>query len=208
MKLNSPPQQLLELPSRYSVFKRIALLVLTLLVVFSTLYVWLSSHASMNTHYFSQADEIGKGLTKQYQRILQMPVAKRDFDRINTILSAIVNDPQIITASVFDASGRVIAQQPQYQDFVHLHEQGSSVTPLTFMSELIHPDKADASQLGYLRLVMDAKLANNNIEKMEHAFLSRTLVIMLLALLSGIVLTRSFYKWRMKSLKIKTQKRL
>ena len=208
MKLNPTPHLLLDLPSRYSVYKRVVLLALTLFVAISTLYIWLSSHLSMNTHYFSQADKIGRGLSLQYQVILTEPVAKRDFARIQTILTALVQDPQILSASVFDASGRILAQNPDYLDFVHLHQKNAALTPLTFVGELHSSEKNQQVHLGYLRLVMDAQLANANIDKMEQAFISRTLVVMLLALLSGIVLTRSFYKWRMKSLKIKTAKRL
>lgn len=208
MKLNSAPHLLIDLPSRYSIYKRVFLLALTLVIASGSLYVWLSSHLSMNTHYYAQATNIGQGMVRQYQQILTEHVATKNFSRVNTVLEASIQDPHIISASVYDEFGRVIAQKPQYQDFVKLHHANSPNTPLTFVREFYrNNDKGQPQKIGYLRLVMDAKMAEANIAKMEQAFLSRTLVIMFLALMVGVILTRSFYKWRMKSLKIKSVKK-
>lgn len=199
MKFNSAPQLLIELPSRYSIYKRVFLLALTLVIALTTVYVWVSSHLSMNTHYYSQANTLGEGIAKQYQHILTHHVANKDFERINTVLEAAVNDPNVIAASVFDEFGQVIAQNPQYFDFVALHRAEHTPSPLTFVQTLSINNEGKRQEIGYVRMVMKAEMADANSAKMEHAFFQRTLVITALALIIGIILTRAFYKWRMQS---------
>lgn len=204
MKLDSASHILLELPSKYSIYKRVALLALSIFVALSCVYVWLSSHLAMNHHYHTQANQLGTGLANQYQTILSQYLKEKNTDRMQLVVNTLSNDQFVLSASVFDQYGRSVISPPNTTQFLRLHAESSSLTPLTFVSEI----RDNGELLGYLRLVMDGKLANSHVARLEWAFLSRTLVIMLLALLTGIILTRGFYKWRMKSIKIKKSRKL
>ncbi len=203
MKLDTAYHVLLELPGRYSIYKRIALLALSIFVSISCGYVWVTSHVALNNHYHSQANQLGSGLANQYQVILQRHLKEKNTDRMQLVVNTLVNDQFVLSASVFDQFGREVIAHPQSPKFRQLYTNTSVLTPLTFVSEI----REDGKILGYLRLVMDGKLASSYVGQLEWAFLSRTLVIMLLALLTGIILTRSFYKWRMKSVKIKKERK-
>lgn len=177
-------------------FKRIGLLMLVIVIAIFAISVWLSSHLTLKGHYQTQSRTIGKELTRQYQTILNEPLAQNQTGRLSVILGALVSDPHVLSASLFDQYGRKLQQHPETEhthQFLALHHTQKQ-PPHTF----VMPLEKDGKQLGYLRVLFTQDLAKDSMQQLEWAFVSRALLIMLLALLTGIILTRAFYKWRIR----------
>ncbi|UAA40078.1 hypothetical protein KIH87_06930 [Paraneptunicella aestuarii] len=204
MKITSTPHILLDLPSRYSIYKRIALLILAILLSLVCIYVWYTTYSQLNNYSNKQANELGRGLVNQYQVILSDYLLKKNHSKMQLIIDAIVNDQHVLAATIFDAEGREVISNPADKHFLRLYANHVELVPLTFVSEIT----SEGQKLGYLRLILDGSLANGSIEQLNNAYLQRALVMMLLALLVGIILTRSFYLWRMKSIKMKKPRML
>lgn len=180
-------------------FKRVGLLVLAIVVAIFAISVWLSSHLTLRSHYQTQTRTIGIELSKQYQQLLSEPLAQQKTQQINGILSAFVSDPHVLSATVFDQHGRTLLQQPeigQYSQFVYLHQTEAN-PPHTF----VLPLRKDEKLLGYIRVLFTQELAKESMQQLEWAFVTRALLMMLLALLTGVILTRAFYKRRIRKLK-------
>jgi|GEM_PF-4287616 len=181
-------------------FKRVGLLILAIVVAIFAISVWLSSHLTLKSHYQTQSRTIGQELTRQYQTLLTEPLAQKQTERLSVMLGALVSDPHVLSASLFDRHGRKLLQQPETGDFIHfiaLHQtlhQADQHAPHTF----VMPLEKDGKSLGYLRVLFTQDLAKESMQQLEWAFVSRALLIMLLALLTGIILTRAFYKWRIR----------
>lgn len=204
MKIASTPHILLDLPSRYSIYKRIALLILAILLSLVCIYVWYTTYTQLNSYSNKQANELGRGLVNQYQIILSDYLKNKDHSKMQLIIDAIVNDQHVLAATIFDAEGREVISNPADKHFLRLYANHVELVPLTFVSEITY----EGHKLGYLRLILDGSLTNGSIEQLNNAYLQRVQVMMLLALLVGIILTRSFYKWRMKSMKLKKPRML
>ena len=208
MKTGSTSHLLLDLPSRYSIYKRIALLALTLVLSIACTFVWYNTYVQLSNHSYKQANELGRGLANQYQVILSQYLHENNKERMALLINTIVNDKYVLAATIFDAEGREIISNPSDAHFLRLHSNNYELTPLTFVSEISQEGIKQENKLGYLRLVLDGSLANSHIEQLNAAYMQRVQIMMLLALLVGIILTRSFYKWRMKSMKVKKSKKL
>lgn len=177
-------------------FKRIGLLILTIVVGIFAISVWLSSHLTLTGYYQNQSRSIGQELTRQYQALLSEPLAQNNTTRLTEMLKTLVTDPHVLSASLFDEHGRKLQQQPEGDEFAHfvsLHHN-DKLPPHTF----VMPLQKNGETLGYIRVLFTQELTKDSMAQLEWVFVSRALLIMLVASLTGIIITRAFYKRRIR----------
>lgn len=121
---------------------------------------------------------------------LSQTLAQREY--IESVASVLVNEPHILALSVFDKDGRYIAPLPQIDSVVSLN-QAQSVTPLTFVGVI---SDEDDNLLGYVNIHMNTKAVLESPLTLRYQLALIASILVFLALMLGIYLTRAFYKSR------------
>lgn len=117
-------------------------------------------------------------------------LAQRDY--IENVAAVLVNEPHILALSVFDKDGRYIAPLPQTDSIVSM-SQTQSVTPLTYVG-VITDNNADV--LGYVNIHVDTQTILESPLALRYQLAFIACILVFLALMLGIYLTRAFYKSR------------
>jgi len=138
---------------------------------------------------------IADALTNQETEIdaeatLSNTLSQREY--IESVASILVNEPHILALSVFDKDGRYIAPLPQIDSVVSL-SQSQSVTPLTYVGVI---SDEDDNLLGYVNIHMNTQAVLESPLTLRYQLALIASILIFLALMLGIYLTRAFYKSR------------
>ncbi len=206
------PQSKNDSHSLYTVLKRLfhtivvstvfALIVVLLLLFQQYQNDWLTvqtrfSGESIARQYAKllQPAFIADALTNQETEIdaeatLSNTLSQREY--IESVASILVNEPHILALSVFDKDGRYIAPLPQIDSVVSL-SQSQSVTPLTYVGVI---SDGDDNLLGYVNIHMNTQAVLESPLTLRYQLALIASILIFLALMLGIYLTRAFYKSR------------
>ncbi|WP_269917348.1 hypothetical protein [Alteromonas sp. PRIM-21] len=132
----------------------------------------------------NQGTEVGADST------LSSTLAQRNY--IESVATILVNEPHILALSVFDKDGRYIAPLPQIDSVVSM-SQSQGVTPLTYVGVIT--DNND-NVLGYVNIHMDTQTILESPLALRYQLTFIACILVFLALMLGIYLTRAFYKSR------------
>ncbi|XTV66035.1 hypothetical protein VYL94_13050 [Alteromonas sp. 4B03] len=154
----------------------------------------------------------GESIARQYAKLLQpafiidnVPVEENESssssvlsgnfsqrEYIESVALILANEPHILALSVFDKDGRYIAPLPQIDSVVAL-SQMQRVTPLTYVGAITDNS---GNLMGYVNIHMDTQEVLKSPLTLRYQLAFIACILVFLALLLGIYLTRAFYKSR------------
>ncbi len=187
----SPFQQ----PSRYSIFKRIANLVLVIIGCIICINLWLiSSEQSLNWHS-KQANQLGVSLSSLSGNILIDSLLEKNSQKLSRQLSYIAADPHVANVSLFDNKGRMLADENSESSVVSAYKS-NTIAPLVFVQNITH----DEQIIGYLSIMLKEKKVMAYHSEYQKQLNQQLQMLMILAAIAGILITRAFYKVRYRQL--------
>jgi membrane protein len=182
-------------PSSYSIFKRIANLILAVVGCIACINLWLiSSEQSLNWHS-KQADQLGVSLSSLSGSILISSLLENDTDRLNQQLSFIAADPHVAGVTLFDDKGRVLLDNISTLSVVDAYKI-NTISPLVFVQNITH----DKQIIGYLSIILKEKEVMAYHSEYQKQLNQQVQMLMILAAIAGILVTRAFYKVRYRQL--------
>ena len=122
--------------------------------------------------------------------VLSGNLSQREY--IENVALILANEPHILALSVFDKDGRYIAPLPQIDSVVAL-SQMQRVTPLTYVGAITDNS---GNLMGYVNIHMDTQAVLKSPLTLRYQLAFIACILVFLALLLGIYLTRAFYKSR------------
>ncbi len=182
-------------PSRYSIFKRIANLILAVVGSIACINLWLiSSEQSLNWHS-KQADQLGVSLSSLSGNILISSLLKNDLDELSQQLNFIAADPHVAGVTLFDKKGRVLSDNNATLSVVDAYK-ANIISPLVFVQNILH----DQHVIGYLSIILKEKKVMAYHSEYQKQLNQQVQMLMILAAIAGILITRAFYKVRYRQL--------
>ena len=182
-------------PSRYSIFKRIANLILAVVGSIACINLWLiSSEQSLNWHS-KQADQLGVSLSSLSGNILISSLLKNDLDELSQQLNFIAADPHVAGVTLFDKKGRVLSDNNATLSVVDAYK-ANIISPLVFVQNILH----DQQVIGYLSIILKEKKVMAYHSEYQKQLNQQIQMLMILAAIAGILITRAFYKVRYRQL--------
>ena len=182
-------------PSRYSIFKRIANLVLAVVGCIACINLWLiSSEQSLNWHS-KQANQLGVSLSSLSGKILISSLLENDSIALSQQLDYIVTDPHVAGVSLFDNKGRILADNNTALSVVATYKS-KDISPLVFVQNITHNEQT----IGFLSIVLKEKEVMAYHSEYQKQLNQQIQMLMILAAIAGILITRAFYKVRYRQL--------
>ena len=182
-------------PSRYSIFKRIANLVLAVVACIACINLWLiSSEQSLNWHS-KQTNQLGVSLSTLSGNILISSLLENDSEKLGQQLSYIVADNHVAGVSLFDNKGRMLADNNSVSSVVAAYKS-NTISPLVFVENITH----DQQVIGYVSIILKEKEVMAYHSEYQNQLNQQVQMLMILAAIAGILITRAFYKVRYRQL--------
>ncbi|BFT29744.1 hypothetical protein D210916BOD24_09200 [Alteromonas sp. D210916BOD_24] len=156
-----------------------------------------------------QTQFAGESIARQYAKLLQVTsdipldeVMQGQIDNnesrvkqnshIERVVSVLMEEPHILALAVFDRDGRYIGPLPRTDSIVAM-SQSQGVTPLSYVAAI---ENNDGDVLGYLNVHMDTQAMLESPLTLRYQLTFIAFILVFLALMMGIYLTRGFYKFR------------
>jgi membrane protein len=182
-------------PSSYSIFKRIANLVLVVVGCIACINLWLiSSEQSLNWHT-KQANQLGISLSSLSSNILISSLLGNDSEKLSQQLGYIMADPHVAGVSLFDNKGRMLADNNSAASVVAAYKL-DTISPLVFVQNIIHNQQV----IGYLSIILKEKEVMAYHSEYQKQLNQQVQMLMVLAAIVGILITSAFYKVRYRQL--------
>lgn len=182
-------------PSHYSIFKRIAILAMAILGCIACVNLWLiSSEQSLNWHA-KQANQLGISLSSLSGNILVSSLLNNDSEKLSQQLNHIAADPHVAGVSLYDNKGRMLADNNSATSVVAAYKL-NTISPLVFVQNIVHEQQV----IGYLSLILKEKEVMAYHSDYQKQLNQQVQMLMILAAIAGILLTRAFYKVRYRQL--------
>ena len=189
--ITAPFQQ----PSRFSIFKRIANLVLVVIGCIACTNLWLiSSEQSLNWHS-KQANQLGVSLSSLSGKVLISSLLQNDSNALKQQLEYIVTDPHVAGVSLFDNKGRMLADNNAGLSVIAAYKS-KGISPLVFVQNITHNEQT----IGFLSIVLKEKEVMAYHSEYQKQLNQQLQMLMILASIAGILITRAFYKFRYRQL--------
>ncbi|MEP0356202.1 MAG: AhpA/YtjB family protein [Paraglaciecola sp.] len=183
-------------PSRYSIFKRIANLLLVVTGILTSINLWLiNSEQAANWHY-KQANQLGNSLVTLSANMLTTAILEQDSETLIKQLAYVTDDPHVQGAILYDKKGLLLADNKSASSLVAAHKIGS-LPPLVFVRNITYENQI----IGYLTLLLKKKEVMRFHSEYQRQLDQQLQMLMLLAAVGGILIARAFYKFRIKRLK-------
>lgn len=178
-------------PSRYSIFKRIVNLVLVVIGIIACINLWLiSSEQSLNWHS-KQANQLGVSLSSLAANVLVSSLLENDAEKTTQQLSYIAADPHVAGATVFDNKGRMLAENNATSSVVAAYKL-NTISPLVFVQNITFEKQI----IGYLTIILKEQEVMAYHSEYQKQLNQQVQMLMILAALAGLLITRAFYKVR------------
>jgi membrane protein len=208
--------------SLYTVIKRLCHALVVAGVVAMTIVLIVLLQQYQNEWLKVQTQFSGESVARQYAKLLEKPLSNyvnaqsistqstgtqnsenqsttdttRDsaiaITNIENVLKVLTSEPHILNLAVFNSDGKYIAPLPKIPSVIEL-SKSDTLTPLTFVED-IHNE--DGVLLGYVNIHMNTNAVLENPLTLRSQLLFILLILLGLALILGVYMTRAFYKSR------------
>ncbi|MAI36768.1 hypothetical protein [Alteromonas sp.] len=192
--------------SLYTVVKRLVHTVLASLVVGLLIALLLMLQRYQEEWLLAQTEYAGSSAARQYAKLVSPIIdttgnAKSDANSVNDATRAVAlkstatvltQEPHILGIAIFDEKGQYIAPLPKTESVVAL-SQSQDVRPLTFVEPIVNNSD---NVIGYVHIHMNTKVILEDPLALRAQLLLIGVIVLFLALVIGIYLTRGFYKFR------------
>ncbi|MBC3766891.1 AhpA/YtjB family protein [Neptunicella marina] len=180
--------------SGLSIFKRIANFAIAILLAFIIIYLWLNNVIQDQRQLEQQASQLGRTLSQQHALIIKDKLQQKDLKSIEKQLNYLESDPHIFSVALFDEKGQKILGSQNDTDMVSVFSASQDKGLLVFVQD-IHQDN---QVIGYLRVLLLREQVLAFFSQYQKEILYQALLLVILAFLMGILVTRGFYKIKYK----------
>ncbi|WP_293751952.1 hypothetical protein [uncultured Paraglaciecola sp.] len=182
-------------PSHYSIFKRIVNLILVVVGCIASINLWLiSSEQSLNWHS-KQANQLGVSLSSLSGNILISSLLENDSEKLSQQLNYIAADPHVAGVSLFDNKGRMLADNNSATSVIAAYKL-NAISPLVFVQNITYEQQI----IGYLSIILKEKEVMAYHSEYQQQLNQQVQMLMILAAIAGLLITRAFYKVRYRQL--------
>lgn len=182
-------------PSHYSIFKRIVNLILVVVGCIASINLWLiSSEQSLNWHS-KQANQLGVSLSSLSGNILVSSLLENDSEKLSQQLNYIAADPHVAGVSLFDNKGRMLADNNSATSVIAAYKL-NAISPLVFVQNITYEQQI----IGYLSIILKEKEVMAYHSEYQQQLNQQVQMLMILAAIAGLLITRAFYKVRYRQL--------
>lgn len=175
----------------YSIFKRISILIIVILAVVIIVNLNLMHTQNANQWYQVESEQLGRSLAQQAAKLVAGPMANNDTELLNRAIELVDDDKFIQDAVIYNAQG--VRLDKQLNAFNMLEKQ-SDQNIIVFVEDIIHESKI----IGYIKLVLDKQLITQHHQQFNQKQMQQTILVVVLASIFTLLLTRLFYKTREK----------
>ena len=198
-----------ESHSLYTALKRLfhTLVVSTVLALGVVLVLLFQQY--QNDWLIVQTQFTGESIARQYAKLLQVTadipldeIMQSQVDNeeqliaqsshIQRVVAVLMEEPHILGLAVFDRDGRYIGPLPKTESIVAM-SQSYGITPLSYVASI---ENSEGDVLGYLNVHMDTQAMLESPLTLRYQLTLIAFILVFLALMMGIYLTRGFYKFR------------
>ncbi|MFA3790692.1 AhpA/YtjB family protein [Aliiglaciecola sp. SL4] len=182
-----------KVPSNYSIFKRVANLTLLVVAAAICVNIWLLNTEQSQNWHNNQSSQLGRSLAKFTADIIAPHLQKRQDEQILQYINLLTQDQHVAGVSIYDRSGKVVESNEQNASVLASYLIEDEF-PLVFVEEVFLEDKL----LGYVRLLLDKQQVMLYHLEYQNQIYKQLLMLMLVAGLVGLLLTRAYYKLRFR----------
>lgn len=200
----------MKVHSTYTVYKRIANLVLVLIGIAIGINLWWVNQQQTQAWYGVQAQQLGRSLSQQKALVLADIVRKEDKEGLQLVLTQLLADEHVIAAAVYNFRGRLLARVgSELTQLESLKNQAPH--NLTFVADIIDSPSDQTAQtedmvatfgsvpiIGYLKIQLATDIVMAHHNQFQQQLSKQRVIFMLLAALGALYITRAFYKLRFK----------
>lgn len=198
-----------ESHSLYTALKRLfhTLVVSTVLALGVVLVLLFQQY--QNDWLIVQTQFTGESIARQYAKLLQVTadipldeIMQSQVDNeeqlvaqsshIQRVVAVLMEEPHILGLAVFDRDGRYLGPLPKTESIVAM-SQSHGITPLSYVASI---ENSEGDVLGYLNVHMDTQAMLESPLTLRYQLTLIAFILVFLALMMGIYLTRGFYKFR------------
>lgn len=182
--------------SLYTVVKRLLHALLASLVIGLLVTLLLLLQRYQEEWLLAQTEYAGSSAARQYAKLVS-PILNTNNDTakalaLKNIAIVLTQEPHVLSIAIFDERGQYIAPLPKTQSVVTL-SQSQEIRPLTFVESVVNDSD---SVIGYVHIHMNTKVVLEDPLALRSQLLLIGTIVLFLALVIGIYLTRGFYKFR------------
>ena len=181
----------LQLPSNYSIIKRIVNLALAVVAIIICVNLWLLSAEQASNWHDKQANQLGRSLSLLASQVLTSSLINKDNEIISQHLDFLVNDPHVSGVALYNNKGQLLDERKSGTSVLASYRLEKK-TPLVFVQNI----SLDGKISGYLRLMINEEMVMQYHSEYQKQLTQQVQVLMLLAATLAILLTRIFYKLR------------
>jgi membrane protein len=116
-------------------------------------------------------------------------------EKLTQQLSYISADPHVAGVSIFDDKGRILADKNLGGSVVTAYKS-NKISPLVFVQNITHNQQI----IGYLSIILKEKEVMAYHSEYQKQLNKQVQMLMILAAIAGILVTRAFYKVRYRQL--------
>tara|TARA_R110002167_G_scaffold31464_38_gene103403 strand:+ start:335 stop:1018 length:684 start_codon:yes stop_codon:yes gene_type:complete len=178
--------------SNFSIFKRLLNLSLVIIGVVICSKLWLAHNKQESLWYHQQANQLGRSLAKLSAQTMVKGIIEQDEQNLVQQISFLTNNDYVLGAALYNQKGQLI-QQENAQKVISVDDQKSTEPTLTFIQE-VRSDQNDI--IGYLRVLLDESKVMQFHFDYQQQMIEKFEVLLLLAALTGGIVTRAFYTIR------------
>ncbi|MEP4889886.1 MAG: AhpA/YtjB family protein [Aliiglaciecola sp.] len=182
-----------KVPSNYSIFKRVANLTLLVVAAAICVNIWLLNTEQSQNWHNNQSSQLGRSLAKFTADIIAPHLQEQQNDKILRYINLLSQDQHVAGVSVYNRLGEVVESNEQNASVLASYLIEDEF-PLVFVEEVFLEDKL----LGYVRLLLDKQQVMLYHLEYQNQIYKQLLMLMLVAGLVGLLLTRAYYKLRFR----------
>lgn len=183
----------LQVHSRYSIIKRIINLVLVIILGLLFINLWLLGNQQADNWHHKQATQLGSSLSRLASRVLITPLIQQDSAGITRLLQDWIDDPQVLSAAVYDQNGQLLEQLGDRSALLGRY-LAKQERPLVFVDDI----QSEQQIYGYVRLTLSAEKVMAYHADYQRQLRQQLELMILLAACGAIIVTRAFYKIRFR----------
>ncbi|MBL4630900.1 MAG: hypothetical protein JKY14_06980, partial [Paraglaciecola sp.] len=142
-----------------------------------------------------QANQLGISLSSLSSKVLISSLLENDSQRLSQQLGYIMADSHVSGVSLFDNKGRILADNNSASSVVSAYKS-NTISPLVFVQSISHNQQV----IGYLSIILKEKEVMAYHSEYQEQLNQQVHMLMILAAIAGILVTRAFYKVRYRQL--------
>ncbi|MDF2178004.1 AhpA/YtjB family protein [Aliiglaciecola sp. CAU 1673] len=194
-------QDQLELPSTYSIYKRLANLGLTFAAIYVGIQLWIFSAGQDQEILQAQANQLGHSLIRHSAKVAAHWITQNNPAAIEQSLQQLIDDDHVVSASYHNAKGELLYRAGKDDALVGWFAQPGE-PPLVYVQEVIVGGELQA----YLRLLLDRNQVLQYFQQYQENRRQQSQLLLAIAFGIGVMLTRAFYKIRYRRTKARKRK--